>query len=452
MQKKQRTLLCVRATSHCPELKNQLNAAAAGWRVFHTADLIEARLLAQRHEPTVGLMVLGDTLPEPLAETLGKFLVDARQTEWVGVVQPGEVNDPQLREFIVQYFHDFHSLPIDVDRLYKSIGHAHGMSGIRRSCASTTPPAINDYRMIGSSRAMRDVFSQIDKVAGVDASVMIRGASGTGKELAARAIHERSPRANKPFVAVNCGAIPATLIQSVLFGHEKGAFTGAHARHIGRIEAADGGTVFLDEIGDLPSELQVTLLRFLQERTIERVGGTDAVAVDVRVITATHKDLRQLVRDKTFREDLYYRLHVLGLEMPALRDRREDIQAIAEYYLKEIASECDRRVDGFSARALKSMLAYEWPGNVRELMNKVHCAVVMSDQRLISADDLGLQGVRNRMQDEVIPLAQARREAEQRAMCAALEQTGNNVSEAARKLGISRVSFYRIMEKLKLPV
>lgn len=449
MPKNKRTLLCVRMTKHCPVLENELTSAAPGWRVFHAESLAEARSLAQRYQPTVGLMVFGGASLDNVAKEVEQFLVDEKHTEWVGLVQPSEVNDPKLREFIVQYLYDFHSLPIDIDRLGNSIGHAHGMAGVRRSCLSAGPKSIRESGMIGASQAMSDVFTRIDKIAATDASVAVCGASGTGKELAARAIHQRSPRADKPFIAVNCAAIPGSLIQSELFGHEKGAFTGAHKRQIGRFEAADGGTIFLDEIGDLPLDLQVTLLRFLQERIIERVGGTESIPVDVRVITATHKDLKQSVRSGKFREDLYYRLHVLTLDMPSLRERGEDIEPIARYYLDVFAEECHRRIDGFSAQALQLMKEYRWPGNVRELLNKVHRAVVMSEHRLISAADLGLDAVTNTAQDEVVSLAQSRMEADRRAVHNALQHSGNNVSEAARQLGISRVSFYRIMEKLR---
>ena len=450
METDKRALLCVRLTRICPELEELLNAAAAGWKVFHAANLTEARLLAQRYRPTVGLMVLGGASFENVSAEVEQFLIDEKHTEWVGLVQPQQVDGGRLCEFIALYFYDFHSLPIDSERLCNVLGHAHGMAKVRRASVAVGQRGVNAYGMIGSSRAMTDVFAQIDKIASVDASVSISGESGTGKELAAKAIHDRSKRADKAFVAVNCGAIPASLIQSELFGHEKGAYTGAHKRHVGRIEAANGGTIFLDEIGDLPLDLQVTLLRFLQERTIERVGSTEAIPIDVRVITATHEDIKALVRSGRFREDLYFRLHVLSLRMPALRDRREDIEPIAQYYLQAIATQCHRRVAGFSTRALQSMTAHHWPGNVRELINKVHRAVVMSEHRLLSVGDLGLDGSARRAPDAVVSLAQARMEAERQAMSNALQHTGNNVTEAARQLGISRVSFYRIMEKLRL--
>ena len=206
MPKDKRTLLCVRMTKHCPVLDSQLDSAAPGWRVFHAENLAEARSLAQRYQPTVGLMVFGGASLDNVAEEVEQFLVNEKHTEWVGLVQPSEVNDPKLREFIVQYLYDFHSLPIDIDRLGNSIGHAHGMAGIRRSCFPAGPKSINEFGMIGAGQAMSDVFTRIDKIAGADVSVAICGASGTGKELAARAVHQRSPRADKPFIAVElCG-------------------------------------------------------------------------------------------------------------------------------------------------------------------------------------------------------------------------------------------------------
>ncbi len=444
-----RTLLCLHR-GRFPGLAEQIDRIAVGWSVLHSDTLEALATLAQRHSPSIGLLALGESGTDQHVAELEHFLLGERRMEWIGLVHPHRLTDPVVREFIAKFCHDYHSLPLDDRRLFDSIGHAHGMATIRRYNVSDESKPINGYQMIGCGPAMAQVFREIDKIANADASVMIGGASGTGKELAALAIHRHSQRAEKPFVAVNCGAIPGSLIQSELFGHEKGAFTGAHRRQIGRIEAADGGTVFLDEIGDLSLDLQVTLLRFLQERVIERVGSSEPVPVDVRVIAATHKDMQKSVQSGQFREDLYYRLHVLSLELPPLRERSEDIEPLAQHYLRVFSKECRRRVDGFSTRALQSLNAHDWPGNVRELKNRVHRAVVMAERRLITPEDLHLEEAAGNGQSQVVSLAQARSEAERRAMQQALELSGNNISEAARKLGISRVSFYRKMEKLNL--
>jgi transcriptional regulator with PAS, ATPase and Fis domain len=282
-------------------------------------------------------------------------------------------------------------------------------------------------------------------VAGVDAPVLITGESGTGKELAALALHERSSRKDKPFVAVNCGALPNGLIQSELFGHEKGAFTGASQRKIGRIEAAAGGTIFLDEIGDLPLELQVNLLRFLQEKTIERVGGTTSIPVDVRVLAATHVDLEAAVAEGKFREDLYYRLNVLKINTPPLRDRQGDIEVLAKYFFEIFSHEKRRNVKGFSPAALQLMNRYNWPGNVRELISRVRRAMVMCERRLITPKDLDLD--KRESQRLVTTLEAARSNAELEAIRNALQKNNSNLTDSARELGVSRVTLYRLIQK-----
>ncbi len=302
--------------------------------------------------------------------------------------------------------------------------------------------------MLGTSPAMRRVRAELRKItAAHKVPVLISGESGTGKELAALAIHRNSNRSNAPFVAVNCGALPANLIQSELFGHEKGAFTGAVQRGIGRIEAAHGGTIFLDEIGDLPLELQVNLLRFLQEKTIERVGATQSIAIDTHVITATHLDLAREVEQGRFREDLFYRLNVLAVTLPPLRKRQQDIELLANHYLHNFAEEREGQVQGFSDCAIAFMQHYTWPGNVRELVNRVHRAVIMHEQPWISATELGFKASPSPLVNAHMSLEQARQEADKQAIALSLKCTSNNVSAAARQLGITRTTMYRLMEK-----
>jgi DNA-binding NtrC family response regulator len=303
--------------------------------------------------------------------------------------------------------------------------------------------------MIGQSPPMRRLFRQLRKVARSDAPVLLRGESGSGKELAASAIHRLSGRSPMPYVAVNCAALPSTLIQAELFGHEKGAFTGADKRRVGRFEAAQGGVVFLDEIGDMPTDQQVNLLRVLEEKRIERLGGNGTVTLNVRVIVATHEDLGEAVTRGTFREDLYYRLNVLSVDIPPLRERGEDIELLANYMLEKFGTECEfHPVKGFNKQALRAMRSYHWPGNVRELINRVQSAVVMSDSSYISSSDLGFKELIETGRKSTLEYSRA--ESDRLTVEAALRHNRDNMSQAARELGISRTTLYRMMEKLAI--
>jgi DNA-binding NtrC family response regulator len=299
-------------------------------------------------------------------------------------------------------------------------------------------------KLLGTSRAFERVIEAARQVAATDASVFITGESGTGKELAAREIHDRSPFRGGPFVAVNCAGLPPHLIASELFGHEKGAFTSAHQRKVGQVEVARGGTLFLDEIGDLPLDVQGHLLRFLQDKTIQRVGSTRPIPVNLRIISATHIDCTRAIRDGRFREDLYYRLNVLRVHMPPLRERAEDIPVLAEFYLQQFTREHRRLIQGFQPAAEAAMRAYGWPGNVRELVSAIRRAAVMADGRWITAADLGLPPAAT---GPLAPLEAARREVEATLIRRALDLHGYNVQSAARALDVSRVTLYRLMEK-----
>jgi DNA-binding NtrC family response regulator len=304
--------------------------------------------------------------------------------------------------------------------------------------------------IIGKSEAMHRLSEQIAKVARTDASVLINGASGTGKELVARSLHQQSARKNAPFSAVNCGAIAPQLFQSELFGYEKGAFTGAAQRTIGRIEAAQGGTLFLDEIGDMPLDMQVNLLRFLQEKTIERVGGNKPLPMDVRVIAATHIDLAERVRQGRFREDLYYRINVICIATPKLSERVEDIEDIARYYFAKFTSQHNKKLRGFSKAATDALLRHDWPGNVRELVNRVQRAVVMAEGRFIQPEDLDFP--HEGQHAPLMSLEDARARAEGAMILRALSQTRNRIAHAADLLGVSRVTLYRLIEKHNISI
>ena len=277
--------------------------------------------------------------------------------------------------------------------------------------------------------------------------MLVGGESGTGKELVARAVHRLSNRENGPFIAINCGAIPENLLESELFGHEKGAFTGAHARRQGRIEMANRGTLFLDEIGELPLSLQVKLLRFLQEHAIERVGGRQEIEVNVRVIAATNTDLQRAMKEERFREDLYYRIAVVGVTLPPLRDRGDDITVLAKVFLERFATESKKNIVGFSADAIKAMHTHDWPGNVRELENRVRRAVIMSDGRKISPGDLELTtGDAERF--KTVSLREAREELERELILRTLAKHNGNMTRTAAELSVSRPTLYELMDKL----
>jgi two-component system NtrC family response regulator len=303
--------------------------------------------------------------------------------------------------------------------------------------------------MIGTSTQMQDVFSTIRKVATTDAPVLIRGESGTGKELVARAIHRLSIRESKPFIPINCSAIPENLIESELFGHEKGTFTGAHAQRKGRFEMAEGGTLFLDEIGDLPLILQTKLLRFLQEKTIERVGGREQIEVDTRVLAATNRDLEEAMKNATFRDDLYYRLSVINISLPALRERNADVVLLAKTFLDRYTSETRKKIKGFSSEAIEAIESYSWPGNVRELENRIKRAVIMSEGKKITLEDLEMKAVAGKK--ELILLKDAREMLEKGLILKAIARNENNLTKAASDLGISRPTLYDLMEKLGIP-
>ncbi|EEX2836646.1 sigma-54-dependent response regulator transcription factor ZraR [Escherichia albertii] len=331
---------------------------------------------------------------------------------------------------------DYLIKPLDFDNLQatleKALAHTH--------CVDAEMPAVSasQFGMVGKSAAMQHLLSEIALVAPSEATVLIHGDSGTGKELVARAIHASSARREKPLVALNCAALNESLLESELFGHEKGAFTGADKRREGRFVEADGGTLFLDEIGDISPMMQVRLLRAIQEREVQRVGSNQTIPVDVRLIAATHRDLAEEVNAGRFRQDLYYRLNVVAIEVPSLRQRREDIPLLADHFLQRFAERNRKAVKGFTPQAMDLLIHYDWPGNIRELENAVERAVVLLTGEYISERELPLA-----IASTPIPLAQSQDiqplvEVEKEVILAALEKTGGNKTEAARQLGITR--------------
>jgi DNA-binding NtrC family response regulator len=416
---------------------------SCGWTVHPASDLRAAHRLLKEHVGGVGL-IAADRLDETAHEELAGFLRAHCGTEWIGVFGAALVRSPRCRDLILTHLFDHHTTPVDAARLALTVGHAWGHAALRQA-ASADEVRSRDPQILGISSACLELMRQIRRVAKVDAPVLIRGESGSGKELAAQAIHRHSARASGPFVAVNCGAIQPSLIQSELFGHVKGAFTGATSDGRGLIEASGGGTIFLDEIGDLSLDLQINLLRFLQEKTVNRVGSTRSIHVDTRVIAATHVDLDRAVSAGSFRQDLYYRLDVVPLKVPPLRERKGDVPVLAQHYFERFADEKAPQLKGFSRSALAAMHAHDWPGNVRELVNRVRRAAVMAEGQLITPPDLGLGEAEPAREWDM--LEDTRLKAERGALVATLQNAGRNISEAARKLGVSRMTLYRLMAK-----
>lgn len=415
------------------------------WILDRAISTEQARNMQRQHSYRVALAVLPHLDKEGLARVEALLMSDER-IAWVALVRPADLEHNEFRRLIYEHFYDYCSLPLGENHahLKYTLGHLDGMSRLRELEQEMLLP-VAEQQMVGGSRQFQAIFEQIRRIAGVDAPVLIRGDTGVGKEMVARAIHQRSRQAAGPFIAVNCAALPETLIHAELFGYEKGSFTGAYKRKIGRVEAAQDGTIFLDEIGDLPAQMQVYLLRFLEQKTIERLGGNQSIAVNARVIAATHVNLEQAVADGRFREDLYYRLNVLSIHIPRLAERSEDIELLARYFLRKFAQEYGSSVHGFTRPAIVAMLAHPWPGNVREMINRIRRALVMSENRMITPCDLGLADCE--LPETPIPLEQARAQAEELAVRSCLNHAMHNVSSAARLLGVSRVTLYRMMEK-----
>ncbi|WP_321856052.1 sigma-54 dependent transcriptional regulator [Burkholderia cenocepacia] len=413
--------------------------ASRGWDVWRAKTVADALNLVKANRPHAGIVDFG-SFAAPDVASFEALLRDPR-VGWVALADGERLRNLTIARLIRRCCFDYVRNATAYTTIGYLVGHAYGMLTLADGdpAAEAPPPG---SAMIGACGAMRRLFATIRKVANTEATVFIAGESGTGKELTAAAIHRQSSRADAPFVAVNCAAIPATLLQAELFGHERGAFTGAHQRTIGRIEAAHGGTLFLDEIGDMPFESQASLLRFLQEGKIERLGGLASIPVDVRIVSATHVDLDAAMRAGRFRADLYYRLCVLRIDEPPLRMRGRDIMLLADDVLQRYRGDGSSRIRGFTPCAIEAIHNYPWPGNVRELINRIRFAVVMTNGPLISAADLELRAYTSLRPPT---LAQARRQAERRAIEETLLRHRHQHADVAAELGISRATLYRLM-------
>lgn len=411
-----------------------------GWKLHRAANTDELAALFERQDFHAGLLQLQRAGNSKLYDLVGR----QQSLQWIALMDHAFWRPtPQHRNFLAGVY-DFHTLPVDQDRLSVSLGHAWGKGRLLKQ-PPPRPDTLEQHGIVGNSPAMLAFCQALRKASKADAPVLIGGESGTGKELAAHAIHDMSARGTKAFVAVNCGALPPHLIQSELFGHEKGAFTGAHQRKIGRLEAAQGGTLFLDEIADLPLNLQATLLRVLQDKVIERLGSSQPIQLDIRIIAASHINLQEAVAKGHFREDLYYRLNVINLTAPPLRDRQGDVELLAQALLERFSRETSGKVKGFNQQALRAMSQHSWPGNVRELSNRIRQGVVMAERPYLTPDDLGME---RRASCAGHPtLDGARAKAELDAIRSALRRCQHNVSEAARELGVSRATLYRLLER-----
>jgi two-component system NtrC family response regulator len=434
-------------------LQRQLKWAYEGYRVVAAVDRESAIEALRLHEPAVVTLDLGlPPDPDGTAEgfaTLSEILRLKPDTKVI--VASGHGARESALKAISLGAYDFYRKPLDIDDLGLIVARAFHLHDIevenRRLEAGGSNAVLGS--IISAAPEMLKVARTIERVASADVSVMLLGASGTGKELLARAVHDQSGRAKGEFVAINCAAIPENLLEAELFGYERGAFTGAVKTNPGKIELAQGGTLFLDEVGDIPLPLQVKLLRFLQERVIERIGGRQTIPVDTRIVCATHQDLESMIADGRFREDLYYRLAEIVVKIPSLSERPGDAVLVARHFVNRFAKAMNSKVQGLAPDAVAAIDAYSWPGNVRELENRIKRAVIMADGKQLTAEDLDLPGTTEE-EPAAINLRAAREIADRRAIRQALSRTDNNISGAAKLLGVSRPTLYDLLKQYQL--
>ncbi|WP_271077989.1 PEP-CTERM-box response regulator transcription factor [Aurantiacibacter sp. MUD61] len=436
-------------------LQAQLKWAYEDFDVTIVGNREDAIAALRAEEPPVVTLDLG-LPPDPDGTTEGFKVLDeimALKPDTKVIVASGHGARESALQAIEHGAYDFYQKPVDIEQLGLIVRRALNLHTIEQENRALAAKAGEGNTVLGgmitSAPEMVKVARTIERVANTNVSVMLLGASGTGKELLARGLHDASDRKSGNFVAINCAAIPENLLESELFGHEKGAFTGAVKTTEGKIEMANGGTLFLDEVGDIPLPLQVKLLRFLQERTIERIGGRSSIAVDTRIVCATHQDLEAMVGDGRFREDLFYRLAEIVVKIPALAERPGDATLLAKAFLKRFANEMNPAVTGFAPDALAAIDGWNWPGNVRELENRVKRAVIMAEGKLVAAEDLDLTE-----EDEeaanVLNLKSAREKSDRTVIRHALARSEGNISNTAKILGISRPTLYDLLKQYDL--
>jgi two-component system NtrC family response regulator len=435
-------------------LQRQLKWAYEGYEVVCTGDRASAIEALRAHEPAVVTLDLGlppdpDGTDEGFA-TLAEILSLKPDTKVI--VATGHGARESATKAVAMGAYDFYKKPVDIDELGLIVARAFHLHEIeeeyRRLETGSAASVLGS--IITAAPEMLKVGKTIERVATADVSVMLLGASGTGKELLARAVHEKSGRKGE-FIAINCAAIPENLLEAELFGYERGAFTGAVKSNVGKIELAEGGTLFLDEVGDIPLPLQVKLLRFLQERVIERIGGRQPIPVDTRIVCATHQDLEAMIAAGSFREDLYYRLAEIVVKIPSLSERSGDSILLARHFVTRFGRELNPAVQSLSPDAIEAIHAHGWPGNVRELENRIKRAVIMADGKSVTAGDLDLQaGVVPSSDALPINLRAAREVADRKAIRQAMSRADNNISSAAKLLGISRPTLYDLLKQYRL--
>ncbi|VAX12666.1 Response regulatory protein [hydrothermal vent metagenome] len=433
-----------------PGVQKQLKWSFEGYDVVLAGDRVSALKQLKRIRPPVVTLDLG--LPPDQTNASEGFatltnILDLAPYTKVIVVTGNDDRESALKAVSLGAY-DFYQKPIDPDVLGLIVDRAYNLYELEEENRKLAKQKYGSpmENIVGDSPQMQQVCRMVEKIGPSDVTTLILGESGTGKELFAQALHTLSRRKDKPFVAVNCAAIPENLLESELFGYEKGAFTGAVKKTQGKVEYADGGTLFLDEIGDMPVPLQAKMLRFLQERIIEPIGSRKTISVDVRIVCATHQNLEQLIQKQEFREDLYYRISEIVLEIPPLREREGDLVLLARSFLEQFNRQHGGNIRGFSESALERIEYYAWPGNVRELENKIKRAVVLADSEWVSVEDLGF--IKEAGATLSLDLKQAREDAERRVIRQSLSVYQNNISRAANALGVSRPSLYNLMKKL----
>jgi two-component system, NtrC family, response regulator len=429
-------------------IQKQLKWSLTDYELVFAQDRASALTQLRRYEPAVVTLDLG-LPPDPANASEGLACLNdilSIQPDCKVIVITGNTDNEHALKAVALGAYDYYQKPIDADILNIILQRAFKISELERENRALKSANPGNTDIIGNSDAILKACRTVEKIAPTEITTLLLGESGTGKEVFARSIHRQSPRVNKPFVAINCASIPENLLESELFGYEKGAFTGANKTTLGKIECANGGTLLLDEIGDMPLSLQAKMLRFLQERVIERVGGRQELEVDVRVICATHRNLADMVAEQSFREDLYYRISEITLLIPPLRQRGHDIVVIAKAFLSKFNQEFNAQVQGFTESAMQAMLQHEWPGNIRELQNKLKSAVILADSKYISAEDLGLSA----KHASVDTLRKVREQAETQAIRHAYTLANGNLSKTADALGITRPTLYALIDKYRL--